>query len=35
MEEDIDMQDQDGEHKEEQGEDGEPKEDHWEVHKEE
>ncbi len=29
------MQDQDGEHKEEQGEDGEPKEDHWEVHKEE
>ncbi len=29
------MEDQDGEHKEEQGEDGEPKEDHQEVHKEE
>ncbi len=27
------MQDQDGEHREEQGEHGEPKKDHWEVHK--
>lgn len=35
MEQDGDEEDQDGKHKEEQGEVGEHKEKHWEAHKEE